>query len=221
MKAMKFKAIFGHSKKLESKIENYFNQVMKSIMIFQEGVNDYLDGNLEGIPIRASQIGKIKEEAAESRRDIEEFLHREMLIPDARGDVMELLESMGKIAESSSKVLGNLAIEKPDLTGKLRSSFQKLTRLTVYAIDELKNAAIAYFTNIAAVKNYTKKVYFYENEVDSVEEDIKQKVFTTIKIERLSHKMQIRYFAEKIADLSDKAEHIADRLNIYVIKQSI
>lgn len=218
---MKIKAIFGQSKKLESKIEVYLNQVMKSILIFQEGVNDYLDGNLEGIPVRAAEIAKIKEEAAEKRREIEEFLYREMLIPDARGDVMELLESMGKIAESSSKILGNLAIEKPDLTGKLRSSFQKLTRLTVHSIDELKNAAIAYFTNVAAVKSYTKKVYFYENEVDQVEDEIKNKVFTTLKIERLSHKMQIRYFAEKIAFLSDKAEQIADRLNIYVIKQSI
>jgi len=218
---MKIKAIFGQSKKLELKIEDYLTQVMKSILIFQEGVNDYLDGNLEGIPVRALEIGTIKEEAAEMRREIEEFLYREMLIPDARGDVMELLESMGKIAESSSKILGNLAIEKPDLTGKLRSSFQKLTRLTVYSIDELKNAAIAYFTNVAAVKGYTKKVYFYENEVDQVEDEIKNKVFTTLKIERLSHKMQIRYFAEKIAYLSDKAEEIADRLNIYVIKQSI
>lgn len=218
---MKLKEIFGQSTKLESKIEKYFIQVMKSVLIFQEGVNDYLDGNLDDIPIRASQIAEIKEEAAEMRREIEEYLYREMLIPDARGDVMELLESMGKIAESSSKILGNLAIEKPDLTGKLRHSFQKLTRLTVYSIDELKNAAIAYFTNIAAVKSYTKKVYFYENEVDKVEEEIKKMIFTTIKIERLSHKMQIRYFAEKIAYLSDKAERIADRLNIYVIKQSI
>ena len=112
------------------------------------------------------------------RREIEEFLYREMLIPDARGDVMELLESMGKISESSSKILGNLAIEKPDLTGKLRSSFQKLTRLTVLSIDELKNAAISYFTNVAAVKSYTEKVYFYENEVDQVEVEIKNKVFS-------------------------------------------
>jgi predicted phosphate transport protein (TIGR00153 family) len=218
---MKLKAIFGQSKKLESKIEDYFNQVMKSILIFQEGVFDYLDGNLDGIPIRAAEIATIKEEASVMRREIEEFLYREMLIPDARGDVMELLESMGKIAESSSKILGNLAIEKPDLTGKLRSSFQKLIRLTVHSIDELKNAAISYFTNVAAVKSYTEKVYFYENEVDHVEVEIKNKVFSTMKIERLSHKMQIRYFAEKIAALSDKAEQIADRLNIYVIKQSI
>lgn len=134
---------------------------------------------------------------------------------------MELLESMGKISERSSKILGNLAIEKPDLTGRLRHHFQKLTRLSVYCVDELKNASIAYFTNISAVKSYNKKVYFYENEVDKVEEEIKKVVFATEKIERLSHKMQIRYFAEKIAELSDMSERVADDLNIYVIKQSI
>lgn len=85
----------------------------------------------------------------------------------------------------------------------------------------MKNASIAYFTNISAVKSYNKKVYFYENEVDKVEEEIKKVVFATEKIERLSHKMQIRYFAEKIAELSDMSERVADDLNIYVIKQSI
>ena len=218
---MKLKALFGQSKKLEQKIEDYLIQIMDSILIFQEGVNDYLDGNLDDIPKRAAEIANIKEEAAKKRREIEEFLYKEMLIPDARGDVLELLESMGKISEKSSKILGNLAIEKPDLTGKLRHHFQKLTRLSVYCIDELKNSAIAYFTNISAVRGYNKKVYFYENEVDTVEEEIKKIVFSSQKIERLSHKMQIRYFAEKIAFLSDKAEQIADRLNIYVIKQSI
>ncbi|MCB0503910.1 MAG: DUF47 family protein [Cyclobacteriaceae bacterium] len=218
---MKLKALFGQSKKLEKKIEEYLIRIMDSILIFQEGVNDYLDGNLKDIPKTAEQISSIKDEAAQKRRDIEEFLYKEMLIPDARGDVLELLESMGKISERSSKILGNLAIEKPDLTGRLRHHFQKLTRLSVYCVDELKNASIAYFTNISAVKSYNKKVYFYENEVDKVEEEIKKVVFATEKIERLSHKMQIRYFAEKIAELSDMSERVADDLNIYVIKQSI
>ena len=218
---MKLKALFGQSKKLEKKIENYFIRIMDSVLIFQEGVNDYLDGTLEDIPKRAAEISKIKEEAAKKRREIEEFLYTEMLIPDARGDVLELLESMGKISEKSSKILGNLAIEKPDLTGKLRHHFQKLTRLSVYCIDELKNSSIAYFTNISAVKSYNKKVYFYENEVDKVEEEIKKVVFATEKIARLSHRMQIRYFAEKIAELSDMSERVADNLSIYVIKQSI
>lgn len=218
---MKLKALFGQSKKLEKKIENYFIRIMDSVLIFQEGVNDYLDGNLDDIPKRAAEISKIKEEAVKKRREIEEFLYTEMLIPDARGDVLELLESMGKISEKSSKILGNLAIEKPDLTGKLRHHFQKLTRLSVYCIDELKNSSIAYFTNISAVKSYNKKVYFYENEVDKVEEEIKKIVFATEKIARLSHRMQIRYFAEKIAELSDMSERVADNLSIYVIKQSI
>jgi len=218
---MKLKELFGQSKKLEKKIENYFIRIMDSVLIFQEGVNDYLDGNLNDIPKRAAEISKIKEEAVKKRREIEEFLYTEMLIPDARGDVLELLESMGKISEKSSKILGNLAIEKPDLTGKLRHHFQKLTRLSVYCIDELKNSSIAYFTNISAVKSYNKKVYFYENEVDKVEEEIKKIVFATDKIARLSHRMQIRYFAEKIAELSDMSERVADNLSIYVIKQSI
>lgn len=218
---MKLRELFGQSKKLEKKIENYFIRIMDSVLIFQEGVNDYLDGNLNDIPKRAAEISKIKEEAVKKRREIEEFLYTEMLIPDARGDVLELLESMGKISEKSSKILGNLAIEKPDLTGKLRHHFQKLTRLSVYCIDELKNSSIAYFTNISAVKSYNKKVYFYENEVDKVEEEIKKVVFATEKIARLSHRMQIRYFAEKIAELSDMSERVADNLSIYVIKQSI
>lgn len=73
---MKLKALFGQSKKLEKKIEEYLIRIMDSILIFQEGVNDYLDGNLKDIPKTAEQISSIKDEAAQKEGILKSFYIR-------------------------------------------------------------------------------------------------------------------------------------------------
>jgi uncharacterized protein Yka (UPF0111/DUF47 family) len=69
------------------------------------------------------------------------------------------------------------------------------------------------------VNDYINKVYYFEHEADKLEEDIKRKAFSTKTISDLSNKVQIRYFAEQVARISDEAENVCDRLSIYAIKR--
>jgi len=71
------------------------------------------------------------------------------------------------------------------------------------------------------VNDYVNKVHFYEHEADDVEETLKRKAFDSNEITRLSRKVHMRYFAEKIALVSDIAEAVAERLSVYTIKRRI
>ncbi len=81
-------------------------------------------------------------------------------------------------------------------------------------------AARAFFKEISVVNDYINKVSFFEHEADKLEDIIKSKAFNSIEIENLSRKVQIRYFAERVAKLSDGAEEVCERLAISVIKRS-
>ena len=70
------------------------------------------------------------------------------------------------------------------------------------------------------VSDYVNKVHFYEHLADDVEEQLKRKAFNS-DIKEFSKKVHMRYFAEKIAEVSDIAEHVAERLSIYTIKRRI
>ncbi|NQU65995.1 MAG: hypothetical protein HQ517_17175, partial [SAR324 cluster bacterium] len=65
------------------------------------------------------------------------------------------------------------------------------------------------------------KVLFFENEVDKVEDTIKKVVFSTNKIQTLAERIQLRYFAEKMALISDVAESVCEKLSVFTIRREI
>ena len=62
---------------------------------------------------------------------------------------------------------------------------------------------------------------FCESEIDRFEESIKRKIFSGGFIDDLAVKLQLRYFIEQTADISDYAEEVCERLAISIVKRSI
>jgi predicted phosphate transport protein (TIGR00153 family) len=144
-----------------------------------------------------------------------------MLIPESRGDVLGLLETLDDVVDICEKVLEQFSIETPDIRDFLKSDFRELAELSASCVDEIVKAARCFFTDITMVSNYVNKVHFYEHEVDDLEEQLKRKAFSSGEIVRFSQKVHMRYFAEKIAKVSDVAQSVAERLSVYAIKRKI
>ena len=80
-------------------------------------------------------------------------------------------------------------------------------------------AARAFFRNIEAVRDHNSKVLFYETEADKISTKLKIQIFSSDlpKVE----KVHLRYFTERIDELANEAEDIADSLAIHIIKRSV
>ncbi|MDP8211022.1 MAG: DUF47 family protein [Candidatus Stygibacter australis] len=215
-------AIFGSkTKQLEADIECYLDLVSRAGLVFNEGVKAYLNGKMEKFDKNFRDITALESEADAVRRDIKRKLYTYMLIPESRGDVLGLLETLDDVVDICEKVLEQFSIETPDIRDFLKSDFRELAELSALCVDEIVKAARSFFTDITMVSNYVNKVHFYEHEVDDLEEQLKRKAFNSTEIERFSHKVHMRYFAEKIAMVSDVAQAVAERLSVYAIKRKI
>ena len=93
--------------------------------------------------------------------------------------------------------------------------------LSEKCVHEMVKACSCYFKEIDLINEYINKVSFFESEIDTLEVRLKQHVFSNGRIERLSHKIHLRYFIEKVALISDIAEDVCDRLSVYAIKRSM
>ena len=94
--------------------------------------------------------------------------------------------------------------------------------LTDVAIDSAESLCISvrsFFRDIKTVRDNAHKVTFYEKESDKQTSELQRKIFKSDLT--LDQKMHLRYFVEKIDQIADHAEHIADELQIYSIKRSI
>ena len=211
----------NRTKQLETEIDKYLDAVSKSGLIFYEGVKNYLEGNYEKFDKNFSEISKLETGADNLRREIKTKLYTYMLIPESRGDVLGLLETLDDVVDICETVIKQLSIERPEIPDFIKEDFSELSEFSKKAVEELVKGARAFFKEINMVNDYVNKVHFYEHEADDVEEQLKRKVFGTDKIQRFSRKIHMRYFAEKIAAVSDVAEDVAERLAVYAIKRRI
>jgi len=209
------------SKQLEAEIDGYLDRVTKAGLIFNEGVKAYVSERMEKFEKNVKDISVLESDADNVRRDIKHKLYAYMLIPESRGDVLAILETLDDIVDICEKVLEHFSIESPEIPEFLKTDFIELAELSSKTVEEVTKGARAFFYEISMVNDYVNKVQFYEHEADDVEEQLKRKAFNSDEIEPFSKKVHMRYFAEKIAGVSDLAESVAERLSIYAIKRRI
>jgi len=213
--------LFNRAKSVEANIDKYLGNLLKGALVFDQGIKDYFDGKTEHFEEKVKEIKKLESESDEIRRDIKHTLYKELLIPDARGDVLGLLESLDDVFDTAEKVMVRFSIEKPIVWSELKEDFLELSSVATKCVEELIRASRAFFRETATVADCLIKVHYMEHEADKIEERIMRKAFDGNFIEKFSEKVHMRYFAERISLLADEAEDVADRLDIYTIKRTI
>ena len=213
--------LFSKSKDLQASMDGFIDRVEKAGLIFYEGLKAYLSGKMERFEEYSNELTELESKADAVRRDIKYKLYAHMLIPESRGDVLGVLETLDDVIDTTEKVLEHFSIETPEIPEFLKDDFLDLTELSYKSVEELAKASRAFFTELKLVNNYVNKVHFYEHEADKLEKILKRKIFNSDKIKDFSKRVHLRYFTEKIAFLSDEAESVAERLAIYAIKRRI
>jgi len=212
--------LFRRTRQLEKQIDSFFDKLSESSVVYRLAVRVYLkEGANEEFEERLVRVNKLESEADDLRRDIETQLYSNTLIPDSRGDVLGLIETVDQLLTQFEGSLWAFSIEKPDIPEELRPGFKKLTNMVVKAADELGLGARAFFRSPHDVPAYNHKVQLYEKEADIISTALKRDIFDS-ELE-LPRKLHLREFVEAIDGIADMAEDVADRLAIYSIKRTV
>jgi predicted phosphate transport protein (TIGR00153 family) len=213
--------LFGRSNELEAEIESFLRLIQEAGLLFFEGMKEFLGEDQKAFARRVGQISATEHEGDELRRNIKFKLYTNMLIPESRGDVLGLLETLDDVLDLTKSVLLNLDIQKPQVPKELHHDFLQMSEFTQRAMDELASACRSFFSQIALVNDHINKVYFFESEVDTLEEKMMRQVFGGEGELILSEKMHLRDFIVEVARLTDAAESVCERLAIYTIKREL
>lgn len=212
--------MFNKSGVLADEIELYLACMSNASLVFYEGVKDYLSEERELLEMRRKEISRIEKEADNYLKSIRHKLYSYRLIPDSRGDVIEMLDAMDDLVDIAKQTLLQLCIEQPETLSLFKDDLLEMTNSSLKAVDELVRGVRVFFANPRALDDYVNKVYFHEKEVDRLEEKIKREIFSLPELD-LAEKVQGRNIVEKIALISDRSEEIAKNLLLYKIKRSI
>lgn len=212
--------LFKSSRHLENQIDEMLDAISQGMIIFEEAIGYYFCNDCDQFSAHIERIDKLESKTDSLRRNIENDLYQHSLIPEHRGDVLGLLESIDEVIDNAKQTLYQFDVERPYYYDEISENFKELASAATKAAEALVLATRAFFKNVNAVKDHLHKVYFYEKEADSIAHKLKKHIFAKQDLE-LAKKMHLRYFALHIDNLADISESVADRLSIYTIKRNI
>ena len=220
MFGIKTNSLFGETKKLEREIDEFVDILSEVGLVFKNIIPIYLtNGSSEQFDEMVEKVREMESKADKITKEVERTLYEETLIPDARSDVLRLLEHLDEVIGMYQGNCYHFSIQKPKFPKEFHGDLIQLSVTVVNCVESLCLTVRSFFRNISSVRDNAHKVTFYEKESDIQFSALARKIFNSDL--PLDEKMHLRYFVEKIDRICDQAEDIADEIQIYTIKRSI
>jgi len=212
--------LFGRTRALEIQVDEFLDIVSEAGIIFQRAVKGYLeDGPGAEFDAALEHIANIESRADELRRNIETELTLQTLIPDLRADVLQLLEGTDKLINVCQGNAYRFSIEVPVFPQEYHKDYMNMVDTACACADSAVMAARAFFRNIDAVRDHTHKVIFLETETDKISTKLKRAIFAS-DLEK-GEMLHLRYFVDRVDELANLSEDVAENIAIFAIKRSV
>lgn len=203
---------------IERMIDEFMDQVSESGMAFEAGLGAYLEsGASEQFAEKLGQVDAIETRADALRRSILADIFRQTLIPEARADVMALLNELDSIINQFEAVLYSLDGERPQIPAELTRGYSELTQHSVASVEALVRATRVFLRDPGSITDEGHKVTYYETEADKAVGSLRKAIFA-MECE-LALKLQLVSFMDQIVWTSDQAEDTFDQLKIFALKR--
>lgn len=213
-------SFFKSTSEVIGQIEEFLTIVDQSSLVFVNGIRNYLKGNREEFVNAMRKADEMEGKADALRRSVEDALYRHSLLPEFRGDVLNLLEKLDDLVDIAKENLLQFDVESPYIPPEAHDDFINLAGTSIKAVEAVVLSVRTFFRDPRAVKDILHRVYFYEEEADRASNALKRKIYKEIPGLDLSQKNHIRYFIHQAENLSDVSEAIADILAIQAIKRT-
>lgn len=201
-------------------IDEFLDIIDQSSLLFARGFKSYISGDEERFRRDIEEVDDLEGKADKLRREIEMALYSKSLIPEFRGDILQLLERIDDLIDLAKEGLIQFDVERPSIPESLFNDFKELSKTSSKAVENLVISAKKFFREPKAVKDMLHRVYFFEKEGDKASNDLKKKIFSFDNLD-LAHKQHLRHFVNNIEMISDLSEGIADTLAILAIKRTL
>ena len=221
MKKIDVPPLFGRTSTLIHQIDEFLDRVSEGAMVFEEGITIVSEHGVDKIcEAKLHHLKELKKSASALSRNIITNLYAQMLVPESRSDILELVSALNRILDILHHEFTDLTISNPEIPDGIKGGFEELTKDVVKTVDATVLAARAYFKDINAVRDHIHKISHYESEADEAAIRLKKQIFADPNL-NFERKVLLRDGVNDVDKIADKAEEIGDRLSIYSIKRAL
>ncbi len=164
-------------------------------------------------------VHESESKADDLRREIEYELYNKALIPESREDILNILETLDVIPNTFEEICFEMCLEKIQISAPFKQGFLTLVEKNLHAFALIREAIAGLFYKKMDVMDRIHSVDQYESEVDKIERDLIGQVFASDLSK--ADKILLRQIIKNIAQISDLAQAVGDKLTIAIVKRRI
>jgi predicted phosphate transport protein (TIGR00153 family) len=211
--------LWNKEKSIIDKIKAYLDQVDVCRSRFRVCIENLLF-HPEDAENRAilEEVHCSESKADDLRRTIELQLYQRALIPESRGDVLGLLETLDLIPGMFQSLCFQFLLEKIVFPEQFRERYLHLVDVNIKAYDLVRQAVLGLFFK-QDVKDLTDLVDAVESDSDHNERELIRDIFNS-KLDK-ADKILLKEIVINTGDISDQAETVKDRLILAIVKRKI
>ena len=210
--------LWKKQKEIEKAIEEYLLETEKCLDAFIRAFEVYFaEGLSDNFKQQIDQTHFHESKADDQRREIEYAMYNRALMPESRGDILGMLESLDLVPNKCESVLYQIWGQNMSIPGQYTEQLKKLVQVNQQSYALLCQAVRHLFGDIGQVLPAVDKVLDKESESDRIERELIKSFFDASGDK--SDKILLKEVVLEIGAISDRAENAADRMRIVAVKQ--
>ena len=213
--------LFSKQRHIEERVALYLDAWEECLEEFFQAMEVYLAAGLsEEFGYGVQKVHKLESRADDLRREIEYEMYAKALLPESRGDILGMLENLDRIPNTAETLLFMLSSERIVFPAALAGLLGALLQKTREATAPLLEIARRIFAPHGDLLPLVQEVDDKESECDFIERELIARIFASSEV--AGHlKPVLRDVAIKLANVTDHAENVADRLILTSLKRRV
>lgn len=201
------------------KVVKYFKECDNTCEAFKKVFPDLVNRS-EGVDFFAEveAVHTAEHAADEKRREIILELYKKGLVPGSREDILNILSAFDDIPNTFRFISMDIYIKNTEFPQPLKDKFIDLVGTNIEAFHLVEDSAMCLFKE-SELMDKCVLVRKKESESDRKESDLIKNIYT-LDID-LSHKILLEHIVREIGGISDRAEIVAQYIELAIIKRRV
>lgn len=212
-----FMFLYRRNRELQGALVHYVAEARRVFEIVAAGLRQVAAGADADLAEAVRLSHAAESECDRIRRQIERDLFEKSLLPEAREDIMALLESLDLVINQAEDVLRQIVLQRIALPAAFRPAYADLGRHCHEAAIHLLDQADAALANDPRGRALGDAVKASESQIDHDEQGLIEAIFASDL--PLAEKLHCRDLVSLTAAIGDLAEDAGNLLTVFMLKR--
>jgi len=215
---MKF--LFRKQRQVQILIERYLDHLRNVQQSFSQAINSCLDDNARNdFYVLADETHHFESKADDVREEIKTLMYSKVLLPESRGDIMGLLESIDQVPRFFEIILNIIRTQKLAIPDLIVSDVRELVSVSMEACDLMIMQVEDLLQRGRRIPELLDVIDEKESQCDVIERQIIITLFDSDIDPFL--KIQLKELVVFLGEISDQADRVSKRINIISLKRRV